>query len=211
MANTNKGTIGKVIVLILLIIILIFAGLFLFDYLGLINAKAVFSPMYSAFGLTRTQDRKQDTALAGPADLDADKIAKRLEALEIRREELDKQEADIKDLIAKNQQVAAELDERSTALDEQKQSFELLLNEANDHAVNVRKIAVQMYEMRPQAAVEKLLALDDQDIIDVLRATDTYAAELGKNSPVSYWLSLMPADRTGEIQRKMMNSPTIVP
>ena len=114
----RHGTIGKVIVLILLIIILIFAGLFLFDYLGLINAKSVFSPVYSLFGIESARGVGKDKLTNTDADLDADMIAKRLEALEIRREELDKKEADVKAAIAENQQIAAELDERRAAQDE---------------------------------------------------------------------------------------------
>lgn len=207
----GKGTIGKIIVLVLLILILIFASLFLFDYLGLINAKSVFSPVYSLFGLERTADSKKDASLSRTADLDADMLAKRLEALEIRREELDKKESDLKSIIANNKQVAAELDERSAEMDEREKSFQLLLSETNDRDANVRQLAIYMYNMRPQEAVEKLLALDDQDLIAVLRSAEAYSAEQGKNSPVSYWISLMPADRAGEIQRKMMNTPAIVP
>ena len=138
----RRGTIGKVIVLILLIIILIFAGLFLFDYLGLINAKSVFSPVYSLFGIESARGVGKDKLTNADADLDADMIAKRLEALEIRREELDKKEADVKAAIAENQQIAAELDERRAAQDEKEKSFQQLLAEKNDRAANSRQIAI---------------------------------------------------------------------
>lgn len=207
----GKGTVGKVIVLILLIIILIFAGVFLFDYLGLINAKSFFYPLYSVLGFQKNQNINEVSSISGPGDLDADMLAKRLEALQIRCEELDKKEADIKAVIAENEQIAAELDERTVMLDEREKTFQMLVKEANDRDANIKQIAIYLYNMRPQDAVEKLLALGDQDLIAVLRSAEAYSVERGQNSPVSHWFSLMPSDRAGEIQRKMMNSPVVIP
>lgn len=207
----TKGTVGKIIVLIFLILILVFAGLFLFDYLGLINVKSVFSPVYSLFGIEKARGASDKTPVSKPGDLDEDMLAKRLEALEIMRQELEKEKSDVEAMIAENKQISEELDERGGVLDEKEKSFELMLNETNDRDANVRQVAIYMYNMRPKEAVEKILALDDQDIIAVLRSVEAYAEEQGKGSPVSYWISLMPADRAGEIQRKMMNAPVISP
>lgn len=206
-----KGTLGKVIVLLLLIVILIFAGLFLFDYLGLINAKSVFSPMYSLFNITKPTGVTEATPLSGPGDLDADMLAKRLEALEITRQEIDKTKTEVLALIEENRQIALELEERGIAIDEQEKSFQLILSETSDRASNIRQIAIYAYNSKPAEAVENLLELDDQDLIEIFRATEVYAVEQGKNSPVAYWLTLMPPERAGEIQRKMANSPSIVP
>ena len=207
----SKGTVGKVIVLLLLIIILIFAALFLFDYLNLINAKSFFSPVYSVLNLDKSKTKTDYSALSGPGDLDADMLAKRLEALEIYRQEVDKQKEDVLALIAENRQIAAEIEERGFAVEEQEKSFQLVLTESSDRASNIRQIAIYAYNSKPAEAVENLLELDDQDLIEIFRATEVYAKEQGKNSPVAYWLTLMPPERAGEIQRKMANSPAIVP
>jgi flagellar protein FlbB len=61
--------------------------------------------------------------------------------------------------------------------------------------------------MRPQAAVDILVAMDDQTVIDVLRKVEEMAAASGKSSMGSYWLSLMPSERAAEIQRKMLSKP----
>ena len=61
--------------------------------------------------------------------------------------------------------------------------------------------------MTPKAAVNILLAMDDQMVIDVLRKVEEMAAQNGTASMVSYWLSLMPADRAAAIQRKMVVKP----
>ncbi|MEL3908659.1 MAG: flagellar protein FlbB [Treponemataceae bacterium] len=205
----KRGTIGKVIVLILLIIVLIFASLFLFDYLGLINIKPIFSPVYSLFGIEKPQGVSKETPLSGPGDLDADMLNKRLEAFEIRRQELDKKETDVLALIAENEQISAELEERQAAQEEKEKSFQQMLAEKHDRAANIRQIAIYAYNSRPDDAVKNLLELDDQDIIEILRAAEVYSKELGKNSPVSYWFTLMPPERAGEIQRKMANAPSL--
>jgi flagellar protein FlbB len=45
-------------------------------------------------------------------------------------------------------------------------------------------------------------------VIDILRAVEEKAAATGENSIVSYWLSLMPPDRSAAIQRKMAARPS---
>jgi flagellar protein FlbB len=62
--------------------------------------------------------------------------------------------------------------------------------------------------MQPQNAVAILVASDDQNVIDILRRTEEIAAETGASSMVAYWLSLMPAERAAQIQRKMLEKPT---
>ena len=62
--------------------------------------------------------------------------------------------------------------------------------------------------MRPEAAVNILLAMDDQVVIDVLRKVEELAKRSGTASLGSYWLSLMPAERAAEIQRKSLSKPS---
>ena len=96
----SKG-LGKTIVLFFLVIILILIGLLWFDYLGVINAKNLFAPVYKLFGLapqTSTTITQNNPELM--SDLDDDRIEKRLEALEIRAQELDKREETLKKLKA---------------------------------------------------------------------------------------------------------------
>ena len=61
--------------------------------------------------------------------------------------------------------------------------------------------------MAPQNSVSILLAMDDQVVIDVLRKVEEIAKRTGTASMGSYWLSLMPAERAAEIQRKMLSKP----
>ena len=61
--------------------------------------------------------------------------------------------------------------------------------------------------MQPDQAVLILLAMDDQDAIDVIRKTEEIAQAEGSSSIVSYWFFKMPPDRAAELQRKMAGRP----
>ncbi|MCF6335074.1 MAG: flagellar protein FlbB, partial [Spirochaetales bacterium] len=61
--------------------------------------------------------------------------------------------------------------------------------------------------MPPKDAVDRLLEMEDQDIIDIFRTTEEIAKAAGTDSIVSYWFSLMPADRAAELNRKMLKKP----
>ncbi len=204
-ALVRRGTVGKVIVLVILILILIFGGLLWFDYLGIIRTRHIFSPVYSLFG--RGASQSASTLPTQPVDLDEDRIAKRLEAVDIRSQELDLREAELDRREQEMLQIAQELEERQSSVEERERSFNDMLRSTEDRAANVRVIAGYMNGMQPQSAVDNLLAMDDQDIIDVLRAVEDMAEEQGQTSMVAYWFSLMPAERAAEIQRKMTSRP----
>lgn len=205
----RRGSFGRVVVLFLLIIILIFGGLFWFTYLGLINARGFFRPVYSLFGI------KTPAGVASPAsenaDLDADRYAKRLTALDIRSQELDKKEADVTAREKEAAQVSQELDDRLSIIEEKEKSFKQMMTERDIREVNIDQIARYINGMPPEKAVANLLQMDDQDIIDVLRAVEAIAKKANKASSVAYWFSLMPPKRAADIQRKMANKPAALP
>lgn len=202
-------SLGKTIVLLILVIILILGGLLWFDYLGVINAKSMFAPFYRMIGKEpQTTVTKTTSAELLQTDLDEERLAKRLEELSLRSEELDKRELDIQALEAENTQIAQELEERRISQEEREKTFNNIQKMYDDRNVNIRKNAENLNGMAPANAVAILNEMDDQDIIDTLRMVDQIAAEEGTSSMVSYWLSLMPANRVAELQRKMANKPT---
>lgn len=202
-------SLGKTIVLLILVIILILGGLLWFDYLGVINAKSMFAPFYRMIGKEpQTTVTKTTSAELLQTDLDGERLAKRLEELSLRSEELDKRELDIQALEAENTQIAQELEERRISQEEREKTFNNIQKMYDDRNVNIRKNAENLNGMAPANAVAILNEMDDQDIIDTLRMVDQIAAEEGTSSMVSYWLSLMPANRVAELQRKMANKPT---
>ena len=199
---------GKSILLIILIIILVLFGTLWFDYLGIIHAKKSFAPLFKLVGLApQISLTDSNPKQLVEADLDNDRFAKRLEALEIRSEELLKRESDVKLAEDANAQVALELEDKEKTLEEREKTFNNLVKKYDDRSVNIEQIVANLNGMPPKNAVAILVAMDDQDVIDVLRKADEVAAASGQASTVAYWLSLMPGERAAEIQRKMANKP----
>ena len=203
--------IGKTLALLVLVIILILGGMLWFDYLGVINAKKLFAPVYGLLGMqvqTSVSNAAADPSLA--ANLDEDRLAKRLEALNIYAEELTKREQDIAAKEAENTQIAQKLEETRLALEEREKTFNNEVKKYDDRNVNIVQNAKNLNSMRPADAVEILNAMEDQDVIDTLRKVEELAAAEGKASQVSNWLSMMPPDRVATLQRKMTSKPVSI-
>lgn len=201
-------TIGKTIVLLILIVIMILAGLLWFDHLGVIEMKDTFDWFYKLIGLTpQTSVTVENPENIDLADLGNDRIKKIIEEYEIRSQELDKREENIVTREAQNEQMAQELDDRRIALEESEKTFNNERKRAEDRDANIRTRAEYLSSMPPKSAVDILLAMDDQDFIDTIRMVDKIAAETGSDSNVSYWLTLMPPERVAEITRKMEAKP----
>ena len=205
---SGAKVLGKSILLIILIVILVLFGMLWFDYLGIIHAKKTFAPLFKMVGLApQTSMTADNPKQLVEADLDNDRFAKRLEALEIRAEELSKRESDVQLAEDANVQVALELEDKEKTLVEREKTFNNLVKKYDDRSVNIEQIVANLNGMPPKNAVAILVAMDDQDVIDVLRKADEVAAARGEASTVAYWLSLMPGERAAEIQRKMANKP----
>ena len=203
----SRNNIGKTVVLFIVVIILVLGGLLWFDYLGVVHMKSLFSPIYRLMGrepqteLTAVQTRPLSS------DLDQDRQKKQKEALDLLKEELDKRESDLSAAEKQNAQVAAELAEREKSQEEREKTFNQTVKKYDDKNINVEQIASNLNGMRPEAAVNILVAMDDQTVIDVLRKVEELARNSGASSMGAYWLSLMPSERAAEIQRKMLSRP----
>lgn len=197
---------GKSIVLIMLIAIMALGGLMWFDYLGVINVKRVFTPIYRLLG-KEPQVSAANSSSPVTADLDQERIDKQREALELYREELDRRENEISEKEKLNEQIALELSNREKTQEERERVFDQTVKQYDDRNLNIEQIALNLNGMQPQAAVNILLAMDDQVVIDVLRKVEEIASRDGSSSMGSYWLSLMPAERAAEIQRKSLSRP----
>ncbi|MDR2740324.1 MAG: flagellar protein FlbB [Treponema sp.] len=198
---------GRVFLLLLLIAVLAGGGLVWFDYLNVIDAKAFLSPVYRLIGLQpRTQNESGEEELLS---LDAERLAVRLEALELRNMEMEQKEQELVSRQDQIEQMAQDLEERQKALDERENSFNAMMEDADIRSRNVEQNARYLNGMPPASAVEIINRMNDQDAIDVLRKTEEIAQTEGTASIVSYWLSLMPPDRAAELQRKMAGRPVL--
>lgn len=196
---------GRIVVMLIMILALAIGGLFWFDYLGLVDAKAVFAPALRLAGL-RTR-----TGTALPADsptlLDDERFAKQMEAVEAMRQELAEREKISTERQSAIEAMAQEIEDRAKTLDERENSFKQMAQRYENRRANVEQNARYLSGMPPADAVKILVASDDQTVIDVLRAVEEIAAQTGEASVVAYWLSLLPADRSAALQRKMNEKP----
>ncbi len=200
--STHSGL--RIIVLVLLIVVLSLSGLLWFDFLGIIDAKYRFSPVLKLVGF------ETPTELTNPDDillLDRERLEKQIYALDIKSEELDNRENDIVLQEAEVQQKLETLAEKEKSLEDREKSFNDRLKQYEDRNRNLRQASAYFTGMPPGDAVARLLEMEDQDVIDIFRTTEAIAQEAGTDSIVSYWLSLMPADRAAVINRKMLKKP----
>ena len=216
MAGHGGNVMGRVIVLLFLILIMIGGGVLWFDYLNVVDAKHIIGPVvdflqgvpvigrFMPAGTGRTQRPLEDDDFL---NLDAERFAVRMEALELRNMELERYEVDIRNRHMLIEQMAQELEERQRAQDEREISFNALLSDAEIRDRTVERNAINLTNMPPQRAVGILTAMDDQDVIDVFRKTDELAEAGGGASIVPFWLSLMEPQRAAEISRKMVGRP----
>lgn len=197
---------GRIVVMLIMIAALALGGIFWFDYLGVVDAKSIFAPALRLAGV------KTRTGQALPADsptlLDDERFSKQIAAVEAMRQELDQREKAAAERQAAVEAMAQEIADRSKALDERENSFKQLTERYENRRANVEQNARYLTGMPPADAVKILAASDDQTVIDVLRAVEELAAKSGEASVVSYWLSLLPPDRSAAIQRKMNVKPT---
>ncbi len=198
---------GKSIVLIMLIVAMSLGGLLWFDFLGVIQVKKFFSPVYRLMGREPQVSVSSTSSRPITGDLDAERLEKQREALELYREELDRREGDIAQKEKLNAQMAQELDAREKSQEEREKTFNQRVKKYDDKNVNIEQIALNLNGMQPAAAVNILLAMEDQVVIDVLRKVEELAKRGGTASMGSYWLSLMPPERAAEIQRKSLSKP----
>ena len=199
--------VGKSIALLFLILAIILGGLLWFDYLGIMKAKSIFASVYKLFGLQPQTSVSATSSKPLQANLEDDRLAKRLEALEIRSQELDKRESDIARSENANEAIARELEDRQKSQEEREKTFNNEVKKYDDRSTNIEQISTYLQNMPPKTAVEQLLGMDDQDIIDIFRKTDAQALASNTASMTSVWLMNMPSERAAVIQRKMASKP----
>jgi len=201
---------GRVFVLLLLVAVLAAGGIIWFDYLNVIDAKTVLAPLYRFIG--REGRRQPRTTPEEYLNLDAERLAVRLEALELEKMELETTRLELASNRGEIEQMAQELEERQKALDERENSLKAQVADAENKERNIEENARILMNMEPTRAVGIISAMDDQDVIDVLRKTEELARAAGTASIVPFWFQLMAATpegaaRAAELQRKMAGRP----
>jgi flagellar protein FlbB len=190
----------RIVILLLLLIVLTLGGIVWFDYLGVLDAKSLLAPVYRLFGVgARTGQVSADDPLL----LERERLSKQQEAITLQNQDLTKKEADLNAREKELTQLAQDLKDREQAETDKEKAFNERVNTFENRRVNLVQNSRYLTSMPPQNAVNILVKMDDQDIIDIFRITDEQAAATGEDSIVPYWISLMPADRAATLERKM--------
>lgn len=197
---------GRIIVMIIVIFIIVIGGLVWFDFLGILDLKNVIAPVYRLVGIKA----RGPTAFNAdsPTLLDDERFAKQLEAVDSRRNELLELERLISSAEAETAKKAQELVDREKIVLDREKSFNETLGAYENRRANIEQNARYLAGMPPANAVEILKSMEDQNIIDVLRMVEELAKKDGRDSVVAYWLSLLPAERSATLQRKMASKPS---
>jgi len=191
---------SRIFILFLLVIVLTLGGLIWFDYLGIIDAKAMLAPVYQALGVQKR------SAVAGAEDpnlLDKERLSKQADALVLRQQDLDTRESVLTAKEKELNQLGQDLNDKETALSAREKAFNDRVKAFENRRVNLEQNARYLTSMPPTNARDILLKMDDQDVIDIFRIVDAQAQASGQDSLVPYWLSIMPADKAAVLQRKM--------
>jgi flagellar protein FlbB len=204
MAYGGMGAFPRILFLLFLIVVLGVGGSLWFDYLGVIDVKDAYAPVFRFFGLGgRTKIEDPDS----PGLLDSERLSKLMMAVDLRGEELQIREEGLSSKEQELLQQISAIDEQRKALEDQEKSLKERARLYDNTRENLRQNAKYLNGMPPAKAVAMLLQMSDQDMIDHLRTVEELAREAGEDSTVAYWLSLMPADRAAAIQRKMAIKP----
>jgi flagellar protein FlbB len=190
----------RIFILFLLLIVMALGGMIWFDYLGIVDAKAVLSPVYQLVGLGRR------SAVASPDDpnlLDKERLAKQTDALALRVQDLDTREATLDKKEKDLNQLGQDLNDRQAALEARQKALNDAQKSIEDRRVNLEQNATYLTSMDPSKAIAILANEDDQFVIDTFRIVEAQARKAGQDSVVPYWLSIMPAERAATLQRKM--------
>ena len=189
---------SKIFYLIILLFFSIGAGIFLIDFIDLIDISKYYyqirgkSPEISVYA---NDDEPSLIAL--------EEFEKQKQQLQQRIEELDKRQAIIEER-------EKELDIEFEKIDEMKKGIEVeqnkLKDEKNkykDYIENIIDLASKISNMPPEDSVAIMVKWDDPLIIDVLRQMDRNAEDAGTQSITSYLISLMPKEKASRIMYLM--------
>jgi flagellar protein FlbB len=190
----------RIFLLALLLVVLALAGIVWFDYLGLIDARDALAPVWRLAGLRQRAGGIPDD---DPNLLDKERLAKEQEALVLRSDDLERARQALAAETANLSQIAEQLAEREQAVEAREKAFNERANTFENRRVNLAQNAGYLVGMRPQEAVARLAAMEDQDVIDIFRITEEEASKAGESSLVAYWLSLMDPQRAAVLLRKM--------
>jgi flagellar protein FlbB len=187
---------------IFLNVLLILAGLVLFNMLGLIDLRKVILPLLSR---TPAFNKVLNVGAEDPYLLSRAERSKEVYTLRVLEDSLKEKEKTLKvketSLKTLEDKLAADRDE----IELLRKDFEDKKNAYNNYKKNIGQQAVYIEGMRPEDAVARLQEMDDMTIVDIFREMESRAQAEGRTSTVSYLLSLFNPKRASVLQKKMLH------
>lgn len=189
MGAKSKYDTRKIILLLLLIVVLLIGGMLVIDVTGRILGVQVNLP-----GLNGIRERTLKNMLKKSENvylLEREELGKKEDRIKLQEEVVVNRE---RELSSREQEVNKKyeaLTEREKELDKRASMLDSRDNEYKDRAKNIREQAIKLYQMPPDDAAVLLEKLPETDIVDILRAIDSYSVELGVNSTSAYLLKLV--------------------
>ena len=190
----------RIFILFLLLIVLTLGGIIWFDYLGLVDAKSMISPVYRLLGFEK---RSSVASADDPNLLDRERLAKEQDALALRQQDLDTRSASLAQKEKELNQLGQDLNDRDAALTSREKAFNDQVKAFDNRRVNIAQNATYLTSMPPANAVAIMAKMGDQDVIDIFRTVEQQAQKAGVDSVVPLWLSMLSADKAADLQRKM--------
>ncbi len=192
-----------VMFLLILLIIVLFAVVYWFNYLGLVNLPRAYSKIASRIPVI-----PYGKDIANPFLLEKefyDKLKLSYESQFAQIKQLENLLKDKEDQANEKEKAIAEAEK---ALKEKEENIYRKLKEYEDYKENIRKEAIQFINMPPNEAVKILNNMDILKVVDILRAMDEYFASRGETSLVPYLVSLMPPERAAKLSEYKVEGAT---
>lgn len=179
----------KIILLILLIIVLLVGGVLVIDLVGRLLGVQVSIPL-----LNSVKERTLKSAIKRSESvylLEREELAKKEERIGLMEEVVLNRENELKSHEIEVNKKFEAIKEREKELDKKVEMLDSRDKQYKDKTKNIREQAVKLYQMPPEDAAMLLEKLPETDIVDILRAIDSYSEELGANSTAPYMLKLL--------------------
>jgi hypothetical protein len=174
----------------------------LLDSVGVINVKRFLVPVMAYIP---GAGKGAVSNVEDPYLLSREERKKEHYTLKVLEENLKKKEEELKIRDTELKTMESRLADERDSLEALRKDFDNKKNEYKDFKKNIVQQAKYFAAMRPQDSVERLQAMDDMTVIDILREMEKQSQIEGTQSLVSYLLSLMDPKRSSVIQKKMLN------
>lgn len=185
----QQGDKKKIILLLLFILVLIIAGIIIIDFTA--SILGVYVPLPGLDIIKSISLKKKIKESENPYLLEREELKKEKERLILIEERLFNKEKEIKEREISTNKKLELLLEKEKEIDKKRELLEYREKEAQNKEANIKEQAVKLYNMPPNDAVVILEKQSEEDIVDILRAIDSYSEEIGRASTSPYLLKLL--------------------